>query len=380
MFDSIFDRAGESLVKVVRGAIQEKSRLQNRYVCTEHLLLAITRDSTNLAARALATMKIDADSAQKEVDKQLKEKSGSEPFREEQPEFKIQRGASIDFTPTADESQMPDFSDPAMQALARAEDYSVFFGQETIEPEHLLLGLMDLQQAGACKVFEELSANLTFLRRQVMKLMAREFSVSKEVPSLRIALTLGLRRLVEKYQDAVNHLNILAMRSRQRITNLPTRKDIVHMVCIGYMADLLLTQVAFQRYLLEETMQVLVQRTGTLDKEVTASIVSTGAQNLRLEVRSTIEYLWSHEYRRLTHMLDEAEHDLIGSVIEDLWWAQSEEIALGCLFTEALDDHRRKHVLNLQKRRVEISQRLSKLRGRLDDTLRQCFVKRSIPA
>ena len=79
-------------------------------------------------------------------------------------------------------------------------------------------------------------------------------------------------------------------------------------------------------------------------------------------------------------MLDEAEHDLIGSVIEDLWWAQSEEIALHESVAEAMDDHRRSHLLNLQKRRLELSQRMSKLRTRLDDTVRQCFIKHPISA
>jgi len=79
-------------------------------------------------------------------------------------------------------------------------------------------------------------------------------------------------------------------------------------------------------------------------------------------------------------MLDEGEHDLIGSVIEELWWAQGEEIALHDLFDAALDDHRRKQILSLQKRRLEISQRIARLRARLSETIHQCFTRRSIPA
>jgi hypothetical protein len=101
---------------------------------------------------------------------------------------------------------------------------------------------------------------------------------------------------------------------------------------------------------------------------------------MRADVRATIEHLWCNEYRVLNQMLNDAEHDLIGSVIEDLWWAQSEEIALHDLFAEAMDDHRRKHLLSLQKRRLEISQRLTSLRNRLDETIRQCFVKHPISA
>lgn len=97
-------------------------------------------------------------------------------------------------------------------------------------------------------------------------------------------------------------------------------------------------------------------------------------------MRNAIEFMLSSEYRLFSQMLDDAEHDLIGSVIEDLWWAQGEEIALNELFSEALDDHRRKHLLSLQERRLEITSRLSKLRDSLDETIRQCFVKRSATA
>jgi hypothetical protein len=45
-----------------------------------------------------------------------------------------------------------------------------------------------------------------------------------------------------------------------------------------------------------------------------------------------------------------------------------------------MDDYRRKHVLNLQKRKVEIAQRLTKLRSRLEETIKQCFLSRSVSA
>ena len=86
----------------------------------------------------------------------------------------------------------------------------------------------------------------------------------------------------------------------------------------------------------------------------------------------------SNEYRLFDKMMDEAEYDEIGTVIEDLWWTQGEEIALHELFIEALDDHRRQQMLGLQKRRIEISEKLARIKVRLDDVVRQCFEKRSI--
>ena len=78
MFDSVIGLRGEPLLNIVHRAIDEKCRLQNRYICTEHLLLAIMRDPNNLATQALASMKIDVGAAQREIDKQLKEKTSLE--------------------------------------------------------------------------------------------------------------------------------------------------------------------------------------------------------------------------------------------------------------------------------------------------------------
>src|SRR5262249_51526275 len=131
---------------------------------------------------------------------------------------------------------------------------------------------------------------------------------------------------------------------------VPDDNQIVHMALVSYIPDFLYAQVAYQRYLLQQSIHRLMERTGPLDQELSASIISSAAQNLRREVRETIEYLWSHEYRIFTQVLDDAEHDLIGSVIEDLWWTESEELALEELFDKAMEDHRRKQVLSLQKR------------------------------
>ena len=77
-------------------------------------------------------------------------------------------------------------------------------------------------------------------------------------------------------------------------------------------------------------------------------------------------------------MMDEAEYDEIGSVIEDLWWTQGEEIALHELFIEAMDDHRKQQMLGLQKRRIEITHRLAELKVKLTETVKDCFEKRSV--
>jgi hypothetical protein len=160
------------------------------------------------------------------------------------------------------------------------------------------------------------------------------------------------------------------------ITQLPRKEEVLHAVCTAYLAECLYNQVAFQRYLLEETLNTLSEKIGSLSEEIASQIVSTNAQHLRKQARQAIEYIWTDEYRLIQHMLNDAEYDLIGSVIEDLWWMYSEDIALDKSFTDALADHRKPHSLDLQKRRVELSQRLRKLKNRLEDTIKQCFQTR----
>ncbi len=381
MFDFVFERASESLLGVVYLSLDECLRLSNKYVSSEHLILGLiasqNTEDDNLAGRALASMSVDAKSAAQEIENHLRLNPDSEPVFNDRPQSV---DAVAKLTGRAGSIEQPAFSAAIVEAMRRAEEYSVFYGSEEIEPEHLLLGILDLKEAGAITVFEELSVNLEFLRKQVIQLIAQESFAQGNIGGLRTSLIQGLAEFVERHFRSVSTLNDLAQRSGHTRLHLPSRSEIVHMVVITYLSEFLSTQVCFQRYLLEESIRNLSQRVGTLDQEVTATIVTSAAQNLRAEVRSTIEHMWCNEYRILSTMLDEAEHDLIGSVIEDLWWAQSEEIALHESFSDALDDHRRKHLLNLQKRRVEIASRLNKLSTRLNDTIKQCFLKHPISA
>lgn len=393
MLDSVFERSSDSLLQVLQLALDECINFEHNYICTDHILAALATEYGGVANEALATMKIDEDSVSKELENQVKGKTESELPFSGRPDLSSglpsvslpvvatsAGGATASFSETR---KAYGLSDLTVQSLHRAYEYALFFGLNFINPEHLLLGILDARESTAVKMIEELGGNIDYLRRQIMQLMAKSLntgSSNAEVPGLNRAVVNGLKELIDKHYRAVSTLQGLSVRSRHALASLPPRSEIVHMVCTGYFPDFLLNQIAFRRYLLEETLAQLNLRVGNLDKELIATIVSSAAQSLRQEVRTSIEFMLSNEYRLFSQMLDEAEHDLIGSVVEDLWWAQGEEIALNDLFADALDDHRRKHLLNLQKRRLEISERLNKLKGRLDETIRQCFVKRSVSA
>lgn len=391
MLDSVFERSSDAILQVLQLALDECINLEHNYICTDHILAALATEYGGIASAALATMKIDEQSVAKEVENQVKGKTESELPFSGRPDLSsglpsvslpVVASSGSGTTGVAETRKAYGMSNLTVQALHRAYEYALFFGLSFINPEHLMLGILDASESTAVKIVEELGGNVDFLRRQILHLMAKNLNASgnSELPGLQTCVVNGLRELIDKHYRAVSTLQALSVRSRHPLTSLCPRSEIVHMVCTGYVTDFLLNQIAFRRYLLEETLADLNVRVGNLDKELIATIVSAAAQSLRQEVRSAIEYMFSNEYRLFSQMLDEAEHDLIGSVVEDIWWAQGEEIALNALFAEALDDHRRKHLLNLQKRRLEITQRLNKLRSRLDDTIRQCFEKRSVSA
>lgn len=379
MIDSVFERAGESFLNVIQQAMAECLNTGHRYVCTEHLLIALAVDEDTIAGSVLTSMKLDDETVRQEVERQFRDQVESELLYTDRPDV-VESGFPSPAVPLKSVEHPIGFSDLVVQAMTRSFDYSLYFGQPDIEPVHLLLALIDLTDATSNRIFDDLGANLTFLRREILHMMASELSVYRELPGMRNSMVAGLKELIDRSYSSVRSLQALALRSGLKISKLPGRAEIVHRVCVAYFSEFLWTQVAFRRYLLEESLDMLTDRSGPLDQELLASIVSSTAQHMREEVRSALEYVFSNEYRLFDQMMDEAEYDEIGNVIEDLWWTQGEEIALHELFSEAMDDHRKQQMLGLQKRRIEIAHRLGELKEKLKVTVKDCFEKRSVSA
>lgn len=379
MIDSVFERAGESFLNVIQQAMAECLNTGHRYVCTEHLIIALAVDEETISGHALASMKLDAASVRQEVERQFRDQVESELLYTDRPDV-VESGFPTPAVPLRSVEHPIGFSDLVVQALIRSFDYSLYFGQPDIEPVHLLLSVIDLPDATSTRIYEEMGANLTFLRREILHLMASELSVYRELPGMRNSMVSGLKELIDRNYSSIRSIQSLSHRSGKRINKLPGRVEIVHQVCMGYFSDFLWTQVAFRRYLLEESLEILTDRSGPLDQELLASIVSSCAQHIRDEVRASLEYVFSNEYRLFDQMMDEAEYDEIGDVIEDLWWTQGEEIALHELFIEAMDDHRKQQMLGLQKRRIEISHKLEEIKVKLKTTVKDTFEKRSVSA
>lgn len=356
----MLDKLCQASQSALKTAGDERIRLKSQKIGSEHILLGLVANPESIPSRALLLTNTRPEMLIKETERLIRATTDNIKFA----------------NPNSDgDSGLVTYTKNAALTLEQANRYRRYFGASSVHTEHILLAITDEKGTPAAQVFEEVSANLTLLRRQAIRLMAKKAYSLQDAPSLQSALLTGINELIEENLLAAHSLAALYTESRAGTIRLPNHREIVHMVMIGYFADFLIVQMAFQRYLLQEMLDALCIRTGAMDQEITAGIVASTAQTLRQEVRAAIDRLWSHEYSLYRQMLDEAEHDLIGSALEDLWWEQSEELALQKLFDEAMDDHLRKHVLSLQKRRMETDQRLKKMHSRLRDTIQQCFTR-----
>lgn len=360
----MFDKFGDAALEVLYDAYGNARRFKSEQVATEHILVALAMVSDTLAGEALALMNLNSDNLIAEIERVLLV-------------GKKKDIAPAEFEVCDLELEKVRFTFPAKLVLKRAREVRAFFGHKHVEPEHILLSILDMREENCMKIFEELGANAIYLHSLIVSSMAKRDALDPDIESLRSAVVGGLDELVDERVNVLEDIERLSASTDVHVPDLPQKSDLAHLIFTAYMPDFLFAQVAYQRFLLEETLNLLRKRAGNLDPEFAAHAVSSSAQFIRSEVRQTVEYIWSHEFRLLSKLPDEADYDLIGSVIEDLWWAHSEEIALNQVFGDALDDHRRKQMLTLQKRRLEIEERFVKLRSRLADTIRQCFMKRT---
>lgn len=357
----MFEKIDDSVRSVAKQARAEAARLSSESVNCQHLLLALTTSSDEVVPQALTSMSITHDALKAEIERQIGLGGGQ---LRQQPQV----------VPQAKKNEVV-YSDAVHKVFERANHFRLNLGQKSLMPEHVLLAVIESGDDGLSKILEEIGANVDFLQRQIMCAVAKRDCFCPDTTGIGKSLTTGLGELVAEHARTAEEIKTLAAKVGRSAGKLPDRSEIALLIFVSYLPEFLSVQVAFQRYILEETLHLLTKRTGTLDQEVNATMVSTSAQNLRKEVRAAIEQIWSQELRLLSQLPTEADHDLIGSVIEDLWWTHSEEIALHEVFDEALDDHRRQQMLNLQKRRLEISERLTKLRSRLEQTVKESLLK-----
>ena len=145
MFEKYTDRARCVLVLT-----QEESRLLNHnYMGTEHLLLGLAREPEGIAGRALKSLEVGLDVVREQVRELIGQ--GIEP-----------QSGHIPFTPRAH------------TALELALQESADRGQDHLDTEHLLLGLVREGQGVGTQILLKLGAGPERVRAEVDRLLGGE--------------------------------------------------------------------------------------------------------------------------------------------------------------------------------------------------------------
>lgn len=156
----MFERFTEKAVQVMMIAQERAKYFGASFVGTEHILLGILEEETNVAARALVLMGVTADKVRQEIEK------GRGGISE------IIRG-SIPFTPRA------------KHVIELAWDEARAIGHNYVNVEHLLLGLLREKESTASRMLASMGVDLAKTKEAILRILGE--SISKVAPRGKMA-------------------------------------------------------------------------------------------------------------------------------------------------------------------------------------------------
>jgi ATP-dependent Clp protease ATP-binding subunit ClpA len=144
MYERFTDRAR----KVMQLANQEAQRFNHEYLGTEHILLALVKDGSGVAANVLKNLGIDLGRIRLEVEKIVQ--AG--------PMLNLQERGKLPLTPRA------------KKVIEFASEEAENLGQKYVGTENLLLGLIRNEEGVAAQILLNLGLTLSDLREEVLKM------------------------------------------------------------------------------------------------------------------------------------------------------------------------------------------------------------------
>lgn len=126
----IFSRYSNSLNASIEAAYKDALNQKAKEVSTGHLLLGLLGNHDNIAHQALVSMNVNYKNVNKELERLNVQTKESSSFLETE-------------LPLVNTSNELALSSQARQALCLAHEVRIFFGKSEIEPEHVLLALVD---------------------------------------------------------------------------------------------------------------------------------------------------------------------------------------------------------------------------------------------
>ncbi|XP_006290259.2 chaperone protein ClpC2, chloroplastic [Capsella rubella] len=153
---AMFERFTEKAIKVIMLAQEEARRLGHNFVGTEQILLGLIGEGTGIAAKVLKSMGINLKDSRVEVEKIIGRGSGFV-------------AVEIPFTPRA------------KRVLELSLEEARQLGHNYIGSEHLLLGLLREGEGVAARVLENLGADPSNIRTQVIRMVGENNEVTASV-------------------------------------------------------------------------------------------------------------------------------------------------------------------------------------------------------
>lgn len=154
-------RFTQSAIKVLKLAQYEAKHLKHRHVGTEHILLGLLHEGTNVAAKALSSIGIDLYTVRQRVH-ELVEKEDFDDLKTEE----------IGYSPEA--KTIMEYAVEQAQAL----------GHDYIGTEHILLGIIYDTESIACEILISLGADLDIIHDAILDLLNED--TLNDMPKLNV--------------------------------------------------------------------------------------------------------------------------------------------------------------------------------------------------
>ncbi len=194
----MFERFTDQARRIVALAQEEARALNHNDIGTEHILLALIREGSGMAAQALTALGITEEAARQQVE----EVAGRAQQRP-------QRGR-IPFTPWA------------KKALELSLREAIAIGNSSIGTEHILLGLVRVGEGPAAQVLAGLGVDPNRVRQQVIRLVSASQGKAEPGPG-RAAAGGGQRQLPPELRGRLDSLEWRLSILEQRMGTGPGR-------------------------------------------------------------------------------------------------------------------------------------------------------------
>ena len=159
----MFERFTEQARRIMALAQEEAWTLDHTGIGTEHILLALMREGSGMAAQALTALGITEEAARQQVEKVV---------------GRGQQGPQRGRTP---------FTPWAKKALELSLREAMAIGNSSIGTEHILLGLVRVGQGPAAQVLAGLGVDPSRVRQQVIRLVSASRTQANPAPGRAMA-------------------------------------------------------------------------------------------------------------------------------------------------------------------------------------------------